>query len=148
MEAATVRQELQNLYPDKNLTILTIDDREEVVQLFSRMLTVYGQTAITALSGEEGLKIFEGNAVDAILCDLEMPGINGLQVGMAIRDICRVKRIPKPPFVLVTGSGYPSDVTEMLDAYGVDAVVAKPVDVLYLLEVIGQILADGSRMSE
>lgn len=125
----------------KKLTILVIDDREVLVHMIARGLTRYGQKVLPALSGRRGLEIFRQNGVDAVLCDLKMPGMDGWAVGRAVAEICRTNGRPKTPFILVTGS-IDAITNGMLQQSEVDAVVPKPAEISRLLKVIHEILRD------
>lgn len=61
--------------------ILIIDDSIAIASLLANeILPLGGYRATAALSGEEGLDIIQELEPDLILCDLEMPGISGLDV--------------------------------------------------------------------
>lgn len=59
-------------------TILTIDDSSSVRQMVALTLSGAGYTVIEAVDGADGLAKATGNRVDAILTDLNMPVMNGL----------------------------------------------------------------------
>lgn len=125
----------------KKLTILVIDDREVLVHMIARGLTRYGQKVLPALSGRRGIEIFQQDGVDAVLCDLKMPGMDGWAVGRAVAEICRTNGRPKTPFILVTGS-IDAITNSMLVQSEVDAVVPKPAEISRILKVIYEILRD------
>ena len=109
-----------------------------------------GHTVFKALSGQEGLAIFNKEPVDLVICDLGMPGMNGWDVGKAIRSICQEKGITKPPFILLTGYGGQELEKEKIAESGVDAVVAKPIDRATVLATVQEIVARfniGTRVS-
>lgn len=66
-------------------TVLVIDDEEMLLSLADAELTDSGYTVITANSGEAGLRELGTRKVDAIVCDLKMPGLNGRQVLERVR---------------------------------------------------------------
>ena len=121
------------------LTILVIEDDERIASLFETMLVEVGHSAFKALSGKEGLAIFNKEPVDLVICDLGMPGMNGWDVGKAIRSICRDRGITKPPFILLTGWGGQELEREKIAESGTDAVVAKPIDSAALLATVQEI---------
>ncbi len=125
--------------PAKPLTILAIDDMEAALKMLGEGLEKFGYTVLSAGSGEEGMEIFEENAVDLVICDLGMPGMNGWQVGKAIKDVCRRSGVPKPPFVILTGWGDQSAERERISEAGVDEVIEKPVELKTLVSVIGRL---------
>ena len=87
------------------LNILVIDDMAIIVMNLEGILTKHQQTVFSATSGEEALQIFRNNKIDMVICDLGMPGMNGWEVGKAIRANCRERGLPKTPFILLTGWG-------------------------------------------
>ncbi len=122
--------------PDNSFRILLIDDDEPIVRIFEKGLRKLGQTPIPALSGQEGIKIFEETEVDAVVSDLAMPGMNGWEVARAIHEICLEKGIPKPPFILVTGWAGQIAEEEIIAHPDVDRIVEKPLKVPRLLEIV------------
>jgi signal transduction histidine kinase/ActR/RegA family two-component response regulator len=127
------------------LRILLIDDMQPVTALLSSGLAEYGQTVTTALSGPEGLRLFEEEPHHVVICDLGMPGMNGWDVGESIVAMCREKSIPKPPFVILTGWSDQAEEEERIARAGVDAVIQKPIDIPELLEIIQELVPPSSR---
>lgn len=125
---------------DLPLQILFIDDIPTILDLVERGLTRLGQIVLTAPSGPEGLRIFKELSVDAVVCDLVMPGMNGWAVGRGIREFCREQGVAKPPFILITGMTDLPNESELRSKSGVDAVVAKPLDLHKMLQLIWQLL--------
>jgi CheY-like chemotaxis protein len=67
--------------------VLIIDDSIAIASLLANeILPLGGYRATAALSGEEGLEIAREAPPDLILCDLEMPGIDGLDVLRALQS--------------------------------------------------------------
>lgn len=131
------------------LRILAIDDRERFLTLLEAGLSQFGHTALSASSGVEGLQVFLETRVDVVICDLGMPGLDGWEVGRRIKEICRERKVPKTPFVLLTGDSDLEDpdeaVREGIDRCGVDAIIVKPVDVPDLLTIIENIVRGSKR---
>ena len=67
-------------------TILVIDDEEMLLTLADAELTASGYAVITANNGEAALRELAARKVDAIVCDLKMPGLNGRQVLARVRE--------------------------------------------------------------
>ena len=66
-------------------SILVVDDDRAVADTFSRMLALEGFTVATAFSAESGLELADQAKPDAIILDLRMPIVNGLEFLRALR---------------------------------------------------------------
>jgi DNA-binding NtrC family response regulator len=67
-------------------TILVIDDEEIMREILETLLTREGYRVRLAASGPEGLEVVRATPIDAVIVDVMMPGMDGLQVLDAIRD--------------------------------------------------------------
>ena len=124
---------------DRRLCVLVIDDVEATVAVLKEGLEHHYHTVFTALSGKEGLEIFKREPIDLVICDLGMPGLNGWQVGRAVKGICKEAGRPRTPFILLTGWGDQFDGDRVAES-GVDAVLKKPTDFAGLMRVIRELL--------
>src|SRR5688500_2022444 len=90
-------------------TILTIDDDEMVRRAFGRVLEQGGFRVVEAGDGAAGLARFREDPPDAVVLDLRMPGLDGLEVLQTL-----VAESPETPVVISSGTGDISDVVEAL----------------------------------
>ena len=81
-------------------TILVVDDDRAVVDTFARMLKLEGFAVATAINPEMGLEIAERVRPDAIILDLRMPIVNGLQF---LRQVRSKPNLAEVPVAIVTG---------------------------------------------
>lgn len=124
---------------DRQLNILVVDDEASVGAFLQDALSNFGQSCRVALSGSEAIEVFGENTFDLVICDLAMPGMNGWDVGKALRQICKERERPEVPFVLLTGwSGQTLGRGKIAES-GVAEVVEKPVDIATLLESIARV---------
>lgn len=79
-------------------TILIIDDEAGYRDWLRFELEGPEFSVLTAAGGREGLAVLERETVDAVVTDMKMPGMNGLEIVAAIK-----KSRPKLPIILITG---------------------------------------------
>jgi DNA-binding response OmpR family regulator len=108
--SATVRPE--------GLTILVVDDEPAWVGALGALLGRAGHRIIAAYDGDEALRRFRADRVDAVLLDLAMPGMDGAEVCRQIRAESDV------PILIVSGERDRSVPAELLDL-GADDFVRK-----------------------
>jgi DNA-binding NtrC family response regulator len=77
--------------------ILLIDDDERFLKTINRFLRVRGHGVQTAMRGDEGLDRLRDQVPDLVICDVRMPGMDGLAFLEAAH-----KTYPSLPVVLVT----------------------------------------------
>ncbi len=108
-------------------TVLLIDDEEGIRRAFGRVLRTAGFKVLFAEDGASGLATLQESAPDAVLVDLNMPGIGGLEV------LTRATQAsPDTPVIVISGSGAIDDVVQALRRGAWDY-VTKPVDDSHLL---------------
>ncbi len=78
--------------------ILIVDDEREIQNILTRFFKKKDFEVLTALSGSEALAILAKEKVDAVLLDIHMPGMSGLEV---LREV-RATR-PELPIAMITG---------------------------------------------
>ena len=103
-------------------TVLIIDDEKDLVELVSYNLQKEGFLVRSALDGEAGLASAVRELPDAILVDLMLPGIDGLEVCQRLRSEPRTARIP---IIMLTAKSAESDRVVGLEL-GADDYVTKP----------------------
>jgi two-component system response regulator (stage 0 sporulation protein F) len=67
--------------------ILIVDDETEIRNMLSSFLTTKGYSVITASSGEEALLQIKTQKPQLVLCDIRMPGMDGLMVLKKVLEI-------------------------------------------------------------
>ncbi len=125
---------------DSRLRFLMIDDEPNILKMMELWFEDSDVALYTASTAEKGLQIIRQERFDVILCDFGMDDMNGLEVGKAHLDFCRIAGIPKTPFMLLTGLDTQLD-AEALRVVGVDRVVKKPIPANELFHIIQEMAA-------
>lgn len=112
--------------------VLVVDDNVDLADVFSMLLDAYGFSILTAYSGFMALSLISSFLPAVVICDIDMPGLSGIEVAQRIRSDAAFYR---PLLIAVSGSGDPHAPAASMEA-GFDAHLTKPVlvdDVLALI---------------
>ena len=118
------------------VTILVIDDEEDIRELLCYNLKKEGYDVYSAENGEKGLALMITNKPDLIILDVMMPGMDGIEVCEAIR---RTDGFQKTLICFLTARNEDYSQIAGLDA-GADDYVAKPVKPKVLVSRINALL--------
>ena len=129
--------------PFAGRTFLIAEDHPLNAELLCQLLQMYGAQAVVATDGAQAVREFQNAApetYDAILMDIQMPVMTGYEAARAVRELSRsdAKTIP---IIAMTANAFAEDIQASRDA-GMDAHVAKPIDVDVLRSTVEKALAD------
>lgn len=99
--------------------LLVVDDEAGILRLMKLELSSQGFRVITAPDGEQAVKLAEDHRPDAVLLDVMMPGLSGLEVMRRLRERSNL------PIILVTAKDKDSDKVRGLEL-GADDYIVKP----------------------
>ncbi len=85
----------ENRKPLADAAILVVDDELLIRETLVEFLSQEGFSVVACSSGEEALELAEGRRFDIVLCDVHLPGLNGLEL------LDRLQRISPETFVLL-----------------------------------------------
>lgn len=105
------------------MKILLVEDSATLRYAISRYITEVGHEAILAQDGEEAMHIVDETAVDMIIMDVEMPGLDGFETTALIREMLGDHWVP---IIFVTGKSEEGDFKDGIEAGGDDYLI-KPV---------------------
>ena len=103
-------------------TILAVDDEVHILELLKYNLETNDYDVITVETGEEALHLLSEEKIDAVLLDLMLPKMDGLEVLRCIRKNEKIKKIP---VILLTAKSAEFDKVLGLEM-GADDYIAKP----------------------
>ncbi len=106
------------------INVLVVEDEADIQQLVSYNLIRAGFHVTCADSGEEALERLRTEQIDCVLLDLNLPGISGLDVCIAMRKV-ELKTIRSIPIIMLTAKGEEEDVVAGLEC-GADDYITKP----------------------
>jgi two-component system OmpR family response regulator len=125
---------------DQNrLRVLLVEDDDDNRELMAEVLEASGYQVHTAASGQEGLTTLSEHPIDAVVTDVGMPGMGGLEMARAAKAVA-----PTVPVVIVTGWAERDDIARARGRE-VDAVLIKPVDPDALTSAVADVLRGRSR---
>ncbi len=124
------------LIEHKKSTILLIEDNAEISENTAELLEISGFKVRVAFNGTEGLSMIEKEHPDIILCDIQMPETNGIEVLAVLK---KKKSTSSIPFIFLTASVEKKEILEGLKM-GADEYLCKPFEFNVLIEVIERCL--------
>jgi CheY-like chemotaxis protein len=116
------------------LTVLLAEDAPANQTLVVRLLERRGHRVLVASNGREAVSLFESAPIDLILMDLQMPVMDGFEATQAIRKLHIAGQRPVPIVALSVHNSRPD--RERCLLAGMDACIAKPIDVNQLIELV------------
>ncbi|MFA6843654.1 MAG: response regulator, partial [Bacilli bacterium] len=116
--------------------ILVCEDQKLNQMIIKKLLADAGMEAVCASDGKEGLddyEISEPGYFDAILMDIRMPVMNGIEASKAIRNSGRTDS--NIPIIALSANAFDDDVQASLEA-GIDQHLTKPIEPAAMYEAI------------
>jgi two-component system cell cycle response regulator len=104
--------------------ILIIEDNPANLELMTYLLRAYKYQPISAADGEAGLALAQKELPDVVVCDLQLPKLDGFEVLRQLKSKARTRTIP---VVAVTAYAMVGD-RERVMAAGFDGYIAKPIE--------------------
>lgn len=104
--------------------VLVIEDNEANLELMTYLLGAFGYATEVARDGLSGLERLRRGGIDLVLCDIQLPGLDGLALLGEARRTAEGRGIP---LLAVTAFAQAGD-RERLLAAGFDGYVSKPIE--------------------
>lgn len=107
--------------------ILLVEDEENLLETIKLNLEMDGYEVVCAVSGSEGIDLFNTNRIDLVLLDIMLPEVDGFTVCQTIR-----LKNPRVPIIITTAKNSSADRVQGL-RLGADDYLAKPFNLEELL---------------
>jgi DNA-binding NtrC family response regulator len=115
------------------ISILAVDDEQNLLELLITVLGKRGFTVKTAINGMEALKLLDQESFQLALLDLKMGPVNGVQLLKEIKD-------RRPIIKVIMMTAYPTYETRtQASENGASAYLTKPVDIQKLVDTINSL---------
>ncbi|MBT3558592.1 MAG: TMAO reductase system sensor histidine kinase/response regulator TorS [Rhodospirillales bacterium] len=123
-------------------SILLVEDNDINALVTQTFLEKMGHSVVHAESGESGVKAAATETFDAILMDISLPGIDGVEAARQIRALSEDDH-QRIPIIAMSAHVFQNEVSAVLEA-GMNAFVGKPVSPERLAEVLNEVRAPSS----
>ncbi len=119
-------------------TILIVDDSKSIREVVRSTLENEGYNVLLGVDGKDALKHMDGQSIDLVITNLQMPEMDGIELIKNIRAIPDYERIP---ILLLTTESQTSKKMEAKEA-GATGWIIKPFVPAKLIEAIGKVIRD------
>lgn len=135
------REELARRYLPKEIRILLVEDNEINREIAEELLSARGYLIETAENGSVGVEMLTKAApgyYSLVLMDIQMPVMDGYEATKIIRKL-KDPKLSGIPIIALSANAFAEDFQKSLDV-GMNAHVAKPIDIKNLCILLDQIL--------
>lgn len=116
--------------------IMVVDDDTALRITLQEILMDEGRDVVSAEDGFQAIQIASESRIALIFMDIQMPGMNGVDAFLAIKEI-------HPDCIVVMMTGYSvEDLTKKALAEGAMTVLSKPVSIEQILEITNEVVPD------
>jgi DNA-binding response OmpR family regulator len=114
--------------------VLIVDDERLIADTLAEILNESGFQAIAVYGGKTALEQVSTFCPDTLICDVIMPGVNGIEIAKTVREICPTARI-----LLLSGQAATTDLMKRAKDQGYSfELLAKPLHPEILLKKLSQ----------
>ena len=127
--------------PDREITLLAAEDNDLNYEILQEQLRMQGIRCVRALNGKECLEMFRASRkgeYDAILMDMQMPVMNGLEATVYIRELDHPEA-RSIPIIALTANAYQEDMEACIEA-GMNEHLSKPIRIEEVVQVLAKYL--------
>lgn len=115
-----------------SLNVLVVDDSASVRQQVGVALKQSGLTVTEAVDGVDGIKKLNSNSIDCVVCDVNMPNKNGIQM---VEEVKKQSKFKSLPIIMLTTEGA-KDLITQAKAAGASGWIVKPFNAAALVSAV------------
>jgi DNA-binding response OmpR family regulator len=130
--------------PPKPKTVLIVEDEPDAAELFSVMMRVHGYRVIKMFVSTPAMKMIAQEKPNAVIMDIMMPDVSGLEVLKFMRRESELKDIP---VIVVSAKSTSEDIRDGMEA-GASVYLTKPVAYLDLIHAVENLIGEAVDPSE
>lgn len=139
MDSELAAQPARDLVAESSLpTILLVDDDETIRESLAWRLENLGYRVLTAALGREALRLARQSPLDAVILDICLPDMDGLQICRTLMEDGRTSDLP----VIILSALDDRDIVRRCREVGGQFFLAKPFDLNVLVTVLEQAVRD------
>ena len=117
------------------MTVMNVDDSVTMRKIVALALKSQGHSVVEAENGKHALELLPNGKIDAIIMDINMPVMGGIEF---LQELKKLPSYAKIPVLVLTTQGEDA-LKEQARALGADAFMVKPFQKETLLETLGKI---------
>ena len=117
---------------DEQKIIIVVEDEPDTAEMFAEMMRLLGYQVYKSHGGTRAIALIAEKKPAAVVLDLMMPDLSGLDVMNAMRDDPNLEKVP---VIIVSAKSLPTDIKNVLDA-GAAYYLTKPVAFMDLKEAV------------
>ena len=125
-------------------TVLVVDDDRDTREIWRAYLQHHGYLVLLAADGAEGMRTAFAQGPDVVVVDLQMPGLDGLQLTRHLKE----HRLTSATPVIVVSAHAGEEFRNRAGEAGCDGYLAKPCTPAQLLEEIERVLGRRPEIAE
>jgi CheY-like chemotaxis protein len=123
--------------------ILVIEDNPTNMDLMAYLLKSFGHTVLTHEDGQGAVELIRNQRPDLIICDVQLPGVDGSEIARQLKADAAVATIP---LIAVTAYAMVGDRDKLL-ACGFDGYIPKPIEPLSFVSQVQEFLRPEKRQA-
>ena len=116
--------------------ILVVDDEEDIRTLLTTSFESQGYQIISAADGTQGWEMLKNHKPDLLITDINMPGIDGIELLKKVREDSDLKDMP---VIMLTGKSADEEILSGL-SHGADHYITKPFTIKTVLNTVKMML--------